>query len=264
MSYFANDIKKLYTNRLVLLALSMLLVIAVIDPIFMRQNYEIAPNPFMWWLFMNRGIGSTIFNSLRWLFPALLTGLVFFDERRSSIHGILITKGSRTAYWFSKILSVFLVSFISLAIIFLLNLILVYMVCPATAPISDYLIPKAGSLAHFLYQKNPLIMAITYNILHAFAMAVLSVFYVCLQMVFKSKNRYIAILLPPLLMYAADFAVQLLLGVQYSLTVLLQPVAASALSVTLSSNYFILAFGSLIIVSTICFFVGCRTGRDVL
>ena len=46
----------------------------------------------MWWLFMNRTTGSTIFNTLYWLFPVLLTGLVFFDESKTAIYGIIITK----------------------------------------------------------------------------------------------------------------------------------------------------------------------------
>lgn len=77
MKYFWIDVKKLYRSRLVLLALIILLVIAVIDPITMQSHFAYQSNPFMWWLFMNRTTGSTIFNTLYWLFPVLLTGLVF-------------------------------------------------------------------------------------------------------------------------------------------------------------------------------------------
>ena len=108
MSYLFMDIKKLYRNKLVILALAILLIISVIDPLTMRREYIQFGNPFMWWLFMNRGAGSTIFNALRWLFPALLTGLVFFDERRTAIYGILITKKKRSIYFASKVVSVFL------------------------------------------------------------------------------------------------------------------------------------------------------------
>ena len=80
----------------------------------------------MWWLFMNRTTGSTIFNTLYWLFPVLLTGLVFFDESKTAIYGIIITKKKRWVYFCSKALSVFFVSFVSTLFLFLINLFLVY------------------------------------------------------------------------------------------------------------------------------------------
>ena len=61
---------------------------------------------------MNRTTGSTIFNTLYWLFPVLLTGLVFFDESKTAIYGIIITKKKRCVYLCSKALSVFFVSFV--------------------------------------------------------------------------------------------------------------------------------------------------------
>ena len=76
----------------------------------------------MWWLFMNRTTGSTIFNTLYWLFPVLLTGLVFFDESKTAIYGIIITKKKRCVYLCSKALSVFFVSFVSTLFLFLFNL----------------------------------------------------------------------------------------------------------------------------------------------
>lgn len=82
MKYFWIDVKKLYRSRLVLLALIILLVIAVIDPITMQSHFAYQSNPFMWWLFMNRTTGSTIFNTLYWLFPVLLTGLVFLMKAK--------------------------------------------------------------------------------------------------------------------------------------------------------------------------------------
>lgn len=91
-----TDVKKLYRNKLVILALAILFVAAVIDPVTMGREYEQFRNPFMWCLFMNRGAGSTIFNTLHWFFPVLLTGLVFFDESKTAIYGILITKKKRS------------------------------------------------------------------------------------------------------------------------------------------------------------------------
>lgn len=264
MSFFINDIKKICKNRIFLLTFALLFVCTVIDPLLMIRRYEVYENPYYWWMFMNNGTGSSVFNTLYWLIPALLTGMVFFDERNSAIYGVLITKGKRSSYFISKGLSLFLVTLVSLLSIFLLNLFLTYTLCPANIPIDDFLIPNAGSFAYPLFQKSPLAMAIVYNVLHALALALLSVLYLCLQMVLKIKNKYLAILIPSLLMYAINFAIQITGGFQYSLTMLLQPMAASASTEILSRNYLVLVFGCLALANMICFIVGARRNRDVL
>ena len=264
MSYLFMDIKKLYRNKLVILALAILLVVTVIDPITMRQEYAQFGNPFMWWLFMNRGAGSTIFNALRWLFPVLLTGLVFFDERRTAIYGILITKKKRSTYFVSKVMSVFLVTFVSLLFLFLLNLLLVYIACPSTMAIEEYLIPKAGTFAAYFFSKSPLCMALFYNVLHALAMALLAVLYLDIHMIMKSKNKYLAFIFPPLLMYALDYVTQIAIGDEYSLTYILQPVAASAGTAIVSSSNLIVIFATLVLMDIVCFSVGSERNRDVI
>lgn len=264
MSYFMNDIKKLYRNKFVLFALVLLLLCAIIDPIFMTSRYEVYQNPFMWWIFMNTGIGSTLYNTLYWVIPVLLTGLLFFDERNSAVYGVLITKRNRVSYFVSKIVSVFFVTFISLMCIFLLNLVLVYAFCPMDMPIEEYLVPKTGSFALPLFQKAPLLMAFVYNILHALAMAVLTVLYLCLHMVFKFKNKYIAILVPPLMMHVIDFALQATGYMEYSLTILIQPMAASASNEILGANNLIYVFVGLLAAIMIGFVIGIGRNRDVL
>lgn len=264
MSFFINDIKKICKNRLFLLTITLLVVCAVIDPLLMGHRYEVYENPYHWWMFMNTGTGSTVFNTLYWFIPALLTGLIFFDERNSTIYGVLITKGKRSSYFISKGLSLFLVTFVSLACIFLLNLFLTYTICPANVPIDDFLIPKVDSFAYPLFQKSPLIMAIVYNVLHAFALALLSVLYFCLQMVLKIKNKYLAIIIPSLLMYAANYTMQITGNLRYSLTMLLQPMAASASSETLNKDCLVLVLGSFALATLVCFIAGARRNRDVL
>lgn len=264
MTYFINDIKKLYRNKIVLFALAVLLFCALYDPIFMTHRYEYAQNPFMWWMFMNMGTGSTVYNTLYWVFPVLLTGLVFFDERNSTIYGVLITKGNRVSYFVSKVMSVFLVSFVSLTCIFLLNLVLVYAFCPANVPIEDYLVPKEGSFALPLFQKGSFQMAVIYNLLHSLAMAALAVLSLCMHMVFKFKNKYIAILVPPLVMYVINFAAQTTGFMKYCLTILLQPVAASASTEILSMESLTLVFSGLLVAIILGFCLGVGRNRDVL
>lgn len=264
MVYLFTDIKKLYRNKLVILALAILFAVSVIDPLTMRQEYAQFGNPFMWWLFMNRGAGSTIFNALRWLFPILLTGLVFFDERKTVIYGILITKKKRSTYFASKIVSLFIVTFVSLLCLFLLNLLLVYIACPSTMAIEEYLIPKAETFAAYFFSKSPLCMALFYNVLHALAMALLAILYLGIHMIMKPKNKYLAFIIPPLLMYVLNYVTEIAIGAEYCLTYILQPVAASAGTTIVSGGNFIVVFTTLALIDIVCFFVGCERNRDIM
>lgn len=264
MAYLLTDIKKLYQNKLVILTLAILLIVVIIDPLTMRQEYALFGNPFMWWLFMNRGVGSTIFNTLHWVFPVLLTGLVFFDERKTAIYGVLITKKKRSTYFMSKIVSVFIVTFISLLCLFLLNLLLVYITCPSTMEIEEYLIPKAETFAAYFFSKSPLCMALFYNVLHALSMALLSVLYLSIHMMMKSKYKYLAFILPPLLMHVLNYVTQIVIGVEYSLTYIIQPVAASAGSTIVGSSNLIAVFTTLILIDIVCFFIGSERNRDIV
>ena len=263
MAYFLTDVKKLYKNKLVILALTILFVAAVIDPVTMRREYEQFRNPFMWWLFMNRGAGSTIFNTLHWFFPVLLTGLVYFDENRTAIYGILITKKKRSTYFLSKALSVFVVAFFSLLCLFLLNLLLVYLVCPSDMAVKEYLIPKADTFAGHLYQKSPLYEAVIYNVLRALSIALLSTLYLAMHMIIKPRNKYLALILPPLVMYMFDHITQIM-AITYSITIILQPVVASATSFMITGRNFIITFGVLIAIVIVCFLIGCERNRDIV
>ena len=264
MSFFINDLKKLCKNRMILLTFALLFICAIYDPLFMRERFDIHENPYYWWLFMNTGVGSSIFNTLYWFIPAFLTGLIYFDERNSSIYGILITKGRRISYFVSKALSLFLFTFASLIFPFLLNLFLTYLLCPAKMPIDDYMIPKASSFAYSLFQDSPQKMAIIYVFLHALALALLAVLNLCLHIVLKIKNKHIAFIIPPLFMLAINYAIELTGHSQYSLTILLQPMAASASTELLGTNQLIFTFSFLALSSLICFVAGTIRNRDAL
>lgn len=257
------DVKKLYRSRLVLLALIILLVIAVIDPITMQSHFAYQSNPFMWWLFMNRTTGSTIFNTLYWLFPVLLTGLVFFDESKTAIYGIIITKKKRWVYFCSKALSVFFVSFVSTLFLFLLNLFLVYVTCPSSMELSETMIPHMGTFSALLFQKSPLYEAVTYVILHAFALSLLTVLYLAIQMIVKAKNKYMAFILPPIIMYVLDYLTQTA-AQTYSVTMALQPMVARATSFVITIENIAIIFGALLAIDIVCLFIGNRRNRDVI
>ena len=259
-----TDIKKLFGNKMFLIALAALFFSAIYDPLFMgRTTYKYYENPFMWWMFMKTS-GSMIYNTLFWIFPVFLTGLVFFDEKNSALYGILISKENRILYFVSKVVSVFCVIFVCTLIIFLINLSLIYGFCPDKMSIEKYLIPQDGSFAFIFFQESPLLMAFVYNILHALAMALLTTLYLCIHMVFQFRNKYIAVLVPVLLMYVIDFAVQATGHMEYSLTILLQPMAAMASTKILGIEQLTHVFISLTVFVLIGFMIGIKRNRDVL
>lgn len=263
-TYMVTDIKKLCKNRMFLIALGILLFSAIYDPIFMSQTtYKYYQNPFMWWMFMKTG-GSTVYYTMFWIFPVLLTGLVYFEERKSALYGILVTKGNRISYFVSKIVSVFGITFVCTICIFLFNLLLVYGFCPDNAQVEEYLIPQYGSYAFSLFQRSPFLMAFVYNILHALTMGLLSTLYLCIHMVFQFKNKHIAILAPVLLMNMIDFAVQATGHMEYSLTILMQPMASMASTKILGIEKLICVFVSIFVSILAGFIIGIRRNRDVL
>ena len=206
---------------------------------------------------MNRTTGSTIFNTLYWLFPVLLTGLVFFDESKTAIYGIIITKKKRCVYLCSKALSVFFVSFVSTLLLFLLNLFLVYVTCPLSMELSETMIPHRGTFSALLFQKSPLYEAVTYVILHAFSLSLLT------QMIVKAKNKYMAFILPPIIMYVLDYLTQTA-AQTYSVTMALQPMVARATSFVITIEDIAIIFGALLAIDIVCLFIGNRRNRDVI
>ena len=212
---------------------------------------------------MNRTTGNTIFNTLYWLFPVLLTGLVFFDESKTAIYGIIITKKKRCVYLCSKALSVFFVSFVSTLLLFLLNLFLVYVTCPSSMELSETMIPHTGTFSALLFQKSPLYEAVTYVILHAFSLSLLTVLYLAIQMIVKAKNKYMAFILPPIIMYVLDYLTQTA-AQTYSVTMALQPMVARATSFVITIEDIAIIFGALLAIDIVCLFIGNRRNRDVI
>ena len=264
MQYFFSDLKKMYKNWLVLIAIMLIFGISIADPILMRRSYEYSPNPYNWWLFMNTGRGCIVYNTLFWFIPSLFTGLLAFSERTTSIYGILLTKEKRSTYYRNKSIVAFIIPFITCLAFFSLNLGLVYMTCPTVDPIEDYLVPTIGSFAYPLFMESPVKMAMAYILLHTLSIAILTVLYLNIQLAFKIKNKYIALILPALIMYVANFALQILGYYKFSLTYLIQPVAASASTEILDSGSLMLVLCANIVAAILCYTIGKVRNRDVV
>ena len=226
MSYFISDIKKLYKSRMVQLTLLLIGIVAVTDPLFVRFVYgkqpgffeQVGTNPFQFWLLMNSsGWGHTVYRTLLFVFPVLSTGLLFFYERQSSVCELLMSRKSHIQYLVSKIVSVFVTTFLNFSLILGLNLVVTNFCFSTTAPLTEqyyYLIPKAGSFAEVFYQISPLVMEIAYVVLNVLALALLSVLVLGIQMIFQFPNHYVAFLTPFVILYALNYAEGVLLANQ--------------------------------------------------
>ena len=278
MSYFISDVKKIYKSKMVQLTLLLMGIIAVADPLFVRFVYgrhpgffeQIGANPFQFWLLMNSsGWGHTVYRTLLFIFPVLSTGLIFFHERHSSMYELMVSRKSRIQYLLSQTVSVFIAALLNFFLILGLNPIVTNLCFSTAAPLTEqyqYLVPKAGSFAELFYQISPLAMELVYIILNALTIALLAVLVIGIQMIVRFPNRYIAFLVPFVILYAVNYAEGLFLAnkMQYNLSIVIQPRAASSLSACITSNDLLLVFGSLFIVDMVVLLTGFQRNKDAL
>ena len=84
-----------------------------------------------------------------------------------------------------------------------------------------------------------------------------------MHMIIKPKNKYLALILPPLIMYLFDYVTQLM-AIRYSIAIILQPVVASATSFMITGKNFIITFGVLVAIVIVCLFIGSERNRDAV
>lgn len=116
------------------------------------------------------------------------------------------------------------------------------------------MIPHMGTFSALLFQKSPLYEAVTYVILHAFALSLLTVLYLAIQMIVKAKNKYMAFILPPIIMYVLDYLTQTA-AQTYSVTMALQPMVARATSFVITIENIAIIFGALLAIDIVCLFM---------
>ncbi|MDE7424627.1 MAG: hypothetical protein K2N51_13225 [Lachnospiraceae bacterium] len=278
MSYFITDVKKIYKNKLVKWMLVFLLVVMIADPISVYvinaryENFfeEIGANPFQFWLLMNSSSwGNTVVYTLLFVLPVISTGLVFYNERQSSVYKWLIIRNSKAKYYISKIAATFLVTWINFFILFSINIIVTYFAFSADAPKTEqymYLIPKKEMFSYPFYQSNPLSMVMLYVFLNALAIALLSLFALAVHEIINLKNRYVAILFPFIALYLINYGTTFLLidHLNYKLSVIIQPRAASALTNNIQSMDVIIVFLVVALVDLVLLGVGYIRNGETL
>lgn len=123
--------------------------------------------------------------------------------------------------------------------------------------------PAHGNIFGITFSKSPFYEAVTYVILHAFALSLLTVLYLAIQMIVKAKNKYMAFILPPIIMYVLDYLTQTA-AQTYSVTMALQPMVARATSFVITIEDIAIIFGALLAIDIVCLFIGNRRNRDVI
>jgi len=278
MNYFFSDLKKICKNNFIPILFVFLLAVMILDPISVYikgvQNPElfdqIGKNPFRFWLLMNSfGWGGSIYNTLFWIFPVLATGLIFYDERNSSMFTLLIIRDRKIKYMLAKVASAFVFSFGFFLLILSVNLLITYTIFPPMdAKLTEhynFLIPKKGTFVYGIYQISPLLMAITYTILNAVVIAILSVFTLGIHMIFNLKNKYIAIVVPIIVLYVITFVFDSTADLfQYNIRMIVQPQATIALTDAITGNNVAVTLAIWVLLDIILVTIGFVRNRDVL
>lgn len=229
----------------------------------------IGANPFQYWLLMNSvGFGNQLYSTLFWVFPVLVTGMVYYSEQKSSMSKFFVIRKSKTAYFISKIGASFVTAFVFFLVLLLINLAVTWCVFPADAPLTEqykFIVPSAGTFGDKLYQYSPLTMAVGYSVLNALALALLSVFAIALQMIIRFRNQYIAMAVPVILIYTMTFifdSAECLYS--YDIRMVIQPMAACALNELITVTDILVTFCGWILIDIILVIVGIINNRDVL
>lgn len=277
MNYFLSDIKKMYKSNIVRMLFIFLLAVMILDPIsvyFHAGRYpefftQIGKNPFQFWLLMNSaGWGFTVYSTLFWALPVLVTGLIFYSEKNSSMFTLLTVRDQKIKYMLAKVAATFVFSFVFFLIILSVNLIITYAIFPVDAKFTEYykfIVPKQGSFVYGIFQKSPFLMAITYTILNSAVIAMFSVFTLGIHMAFNFSNRYIAIVAPIIVLYVITFVFDSTVDLfQYNIRMIIQPRATSALTAVITGSSVAATLAAWGLIDMILLKIGFVRNKDVL
>ena len=272
------EIKKLLYSRGVQIVFFSFLLVAVLDPIsVVLQDIswegnligEIGKNPFQFWLLLNSvSWGNHVYNTMFWVIAVLLTGQIFYQEQKSFMLTAQIVRIGKKPYFFHKIIATALVSFVSTAIILSINVIVTLLLFWDWTAHSSYynsLVPEIGTFASALYQKSPILMMFGYVLLNAVAIGIFAVFSLAVQTIFHFPNLYVAILSPVVILYLISFVLDAFpVLFHFNIRLLLQPMAATALTEILSWEDLILTFGIWIAIDAFLILIGLRRNQEVM
>ena len=268
------DIKRLYNSITVRVVFGILMLLAIIDPLYSRflvcdsmfaSYYGI--NAYQYWLFnFPGGIGFKVYHTLFLLFPVLSTGFILFYDQKTSFKIYSIVKESKATYLTSKVISVFLVTMVNSIISFLINTIITFFIFPQNSVMTDIywmFIPVKHSAANFFYEISPVLSAFFFAFLNSLALSVLAALTVIIHMIFRFPNIYVAFffffILYLLITYGSDF----LLPKRFVLRSILQPLN-SCYEGAAQLKDILLVFGGYLILEISLFAIAYKRNRDII
>lgn len=279
MRYFIADIAKIFRARATVILLAAMAGVMLLDPLtLVLQSWRmpnffvgIGDNPYQYWLLTNNaGWGNALYFTLFWAFPVLFTGLVLYSERASSCYILLVVRGGRAGYFLAKVASASLVAFASVFVLLSANIMVTYLVFHgANTEPEQYscFVPQEGSFAHGVFQYSPLAAAFCYALLNAAAISVFTAVATGIHMLFRFKNRYIALVAPVLLFYFVGFVFDTasVSAYRYNIGIIVQPLAAtSALETEIAAADVWAVYAGWIAVSAAVFAAGLARNRESL
>lgn len=269
MAYFVSDIKCMCKNRTTQITFVILLMIMIFDPISVYIHgviytgffERIGRNAFQYWLLLNSvSWGFSVYHTLFFILPMLITGMVYYQQKNSSMQLLLATRKNAIGFCLSKVMSTFLFCFIVFFLLFSFNLLVTYIVFPGDAPKTDYyknVTPKLGTFAYAIFQSSPVAMAFLYIFMNSLAIGIFAVFELSIQMIFNFKNQYISLIVPVLVAYFSIYLFDSQTSlISYNLQMILQPLATAGLTILLTWSNVMMTFAMWILIDFILVIIG--------
>ncbi|MCU6708308.1 hypothetical protein M6D81_06235 [Paenibacillus sp. J5C_2022] len=239
MNYLKIDFKRLITDKKIVITVLILLIIAVIDPITVARHFSnnaqaaqtIGQNPFQFWMLMNSvSWGNHIYNTAFWIFAVLFTGLIYHEDKNTSLYMYQITRGGKGAYFISKFISTSTLSFLAVFVTLEINVLMTYTLFPDTVHKTEqysFSIPQKGSFVYDAFLSNPMNMVQIYTLMNALAISMFVVFSLCISMLLNLKNRYVILIIPVIILYGISYIADSYPSLSlYNIRIILQPLAA--------------------------------------
>lgn len=262
MNYLKVDIKRLLTNKLILALIVILFAAAIFDPISVSKHFSKHPesaetvgqNPFQFWILMNSvSWGNNLFNNMFWIMAVILTGLIFHEDKNTSMYMYQIIRKGKLQYLISKFISTGLFSFLLILVVLEINILMTYSIFSDKSNMTDYyarLIPHEGSFVFEAFKSDPMNMVQIYLFLNAFVISLFVVFSLCISVLVNFSNRYITLLFPVIILYGITFIFDSYpILFDYNIRMILQPRAVSAITNIISWGDVIVVLGGWMLVN---------------
>jgi len=275
VNYLKIDIVRLTTSKLVFMIIVLLFAISIIDPITVLMHFSnsvdsaerIGQNPFQFWMLMNTvSWGNNVYNLLFWILASILTGLIYFEDKNTSMYMYQIVRYSRKKYLVSKFLSTWMFSFVIMLLVLEVNIIVTFILFQDSTSMTDYyyrIIPNKGSFVYEPFQSDPMYMIQIYTILNAIAISIFVVLSLCIQMLFNISNRYVALLIPVIILYGVNFIFDSFpILFAHNIRMIIQPRAVSVLSTIISWENVFVVLGGWVLVNCLLMSIIFYKSRD--